>query len=256
MPAKIAAFRLFEAALSSHGLRFAPATQVSGGASPRADLSQNHAATNAENADSIWQVMLIDFIFILYQKARRYLTWSQILACGVTHCVVLHTCSASAQELKTFIDEKYGFRVQYPDEWQEQNTVGANIRLLVESKTSDGCFFHVGVAPNTKGYMPSKLVDIVMAPGEFERVLVKGMPRAKVLSIQRGAFANQEGIIFTYELEPVGLKIMQQGIGAVTWKDGFSYGGNCVTAPSRFAATKLLFQGILATFIFTTPMAR
>jgi hypothetical protein len=94
-------------------------------------------------------MMLTDCILFLYQRARRYLTWSQILACGVASCVVLYAYSASAQEFKTFIDEKYGFRVEYLANGRS-NTVGTNIRLLVESKTSDACFFHVGVAPGQR----------------------------------------------------------------------------------------------------------
>ncbi len=143
--------------------------------------------------------------------------------------LILSQCqSAIAQETTVYIDQQFGFRVEYPKDWSVRDTRGTNLRLLVESKNSeDACFFHVSPAPKTQGVSLEKLVSVGMAPGAFEGVMVKQMPRAKVVDIQRSRFVNQEGIVVVFNnvVENVGLLIQQEALVHLRGKMGWHWGG-------------------------------
>ena len=158
-----------------------------------------------------------------------------------------------AADLLVYLDQEFRFRVEYPASWERRGTTGTSIRLMAHSKDGDTCFFDVGAAPKSKGREPAKLVSGVLEGDALQKLLRKSMPNAEVASTQRTRFGNQAAafMVFTATSEEATLRTPWKGMGVLTWRNGYSYGGTCITQHDRYSTMEALFKGILGTFVFT-----
>jgi hypothetical protein len=171
---------------------------------------------------------------------------------GILLCVVsLRVCADDDRAV--YVDQDFGFRVEYPKTWQRQDTSLANLRLYVEAPDAEAaCFLVAAPAPKSKGFEPGKLVPVFLEGDAFERVLRQIMPEARVLSAQKTRFGNQDAVfaVFSNVFEGATLRVPQKGVTTLTWRHGYAIGGTCMTSPDRFERTVALFKVVLANFLF------
>jgi len=176
--------------------------------------------------------------------------WAVVLV-GIYNIIVAAR-SVYAQDLTVYVDREFGFRVEYPRTWQPKDIAGTNLRLLIESPDVDACFFDVSPVPKSKGVEPGKLVSLFLAGDALEQAFRKVMPEARIQSVQKTRFGNQDAVfaIFSNVHEAATLREPQKGVATLTWHNGYSFGGTCLTSPERFPAVVYLFKVVLGSFIF------
>jgi hypothetical protein len=169
-----------------------------------------------------------------------------------TLVATVHGRFVVAADLLVYLDQEFKFRVEYPAAWERLDTTGMHIRLMAQSKDGDTCFFDVGAAPKSKGWEPAKLVSVVLEGDGLQKLLRKSMPDAEVVSTQRTRLGNQDAafMVFTATSEVVTVRMPVKGMGVLTWRNGYSYGGTCITRPDRYSRMETAFKGILGTFTF------
>jgi hypothetical protein len=183
-----------------------------------------------------------------------------VLLLGAIAGITIYTLPAISLETKLYTDNEFGFRVEYPNDWNSTPVAtavpeGARQRLFIQSiegKNVSGCSFSVTLFPDAKGVLISSVVSRMMEPGVFEDVLRTSMPNGRVIDIQRNTFGHQDAIL-ALVINTVRVRsfdLQYKGFMAATVRNGVLYNGYCLSHEDTFPTAQGLLRSILNTFAF------